>query len=624
MFRRMAGRSRWASRAVHLSRKQTPPDADVHAFLIADIRGWTSFTQEHGDEDAAPRGPFRRSGTRGGRGSPRASGRTPRRRGHGRLRLAALGDPSSRGPTATVRQGDHRRSIPAAHRRDRARCRGSGCRRGRVPGRSPERRRTASSAREAGEILASREIVHLARRIDGVRFAERGPLELKGLDQPVHVVAMRSEDRDAALAMAPFVRPSAPPRRPQAVEGGRGGGGVRGRRGVDCHPIGPGCEVARRSPRTRSASWTRIRRGRLDARAPVPSRVDRGIGGRCVGDQSRCRDRDADRPGRAGDRRPIQVGENPTGIAVGGGAVWVVDSGGPSVSRISPDTEVVETDRRRERPGGYRGRRGGVWVTNRFDGTVSRIDPTAARSSTIPVGLDPRGIAVGFGSVWVALAGRTRWCGSTRKRTRCHADRCRQCAGVAGRSADDVWVVNTLDDTVSRISPDTNSVVDTVPVGDGPRDRGRRRDRVGGERSGRDALADRARADVCVQQPDRERAARDRRRGGDLWVSVRGTATSHRGGTLRLLGSRPIARPGGRLGLVLVACCTCSGTVSRVRADRWRQPARPRPGDFDTDADRRRSNVHLRAAPGDPILERRGRRGRRFPPRARTGVPSRA
>ena len=34
----------------------------------------------------------------------------------------------------------------------------------------------------------------------------------------------------------------------------------------------------------------------------------------------------------------IQVGENPTGIAVGEDAVWVVDSGGPSVSRISPET----------------------------------------------------------------------------------------------------------------------------------------------------------------------------------------------------------------------------------------------------------------------------------------------
>lgn len=27
-------------------------EADVHAFLIADVRGWTAFTQERGDEDA--------------------------------------------------------------------------------------------------------------------------------------------------------------------------------------------------------------------------------------------------------------------------------------------------------------------------------------------------------------------------------------------------------------------------------------------------------------------------------------------------------------------------------------------------------------------------------------------
>ena len=63
---------------------------------------------------------------------------------------------------------------------------------------------------KAGEILASREIVHLARRIDGIRSSEHGPLQLKGLDQPVHVLAIRSEYQDAAVAMAPFVRTTAP------------------------------------------------------------------------------------------------------------------------------------------------------------------------------------------------------------------------------------------------------------------------------------------------------------------------------------------------------------------------------------------------------------------------------
>ena len=72
--------------------------------------------------------------------------------------------------------------------------------------------RLCSLAR-AGEVLASREIVHLALRVDGVRFTERGEAELKGLDKPVHVVAVRSEERDDALAIAPFVRSIAPPPR---------------------------------------------------------------------------------------------------------------------------------------------------------------------------------------------------------------------------------------------------------------------------------------------------------------------------------------------------------------------------------------------------------------------------
>ena len=44
-------------------------------------------------------------------------------------------------------------------------------------------------------------------------------------------------------------------------------------------------------------------------------------------------------------------------------------------------------------------------MTNRFDGTVSRIDPDSGEVIEIAVGLDPRGIVTGFGSVWTALAG---------------------------------------------------------------------------------------------------------------------------------------------------------------------------------------------------------------------------
>ncbi|HJP66750.1 MAG TPA: adenylate/guanylate cyclase domain-containing protein [Actinomycetota bacterium] len=52
------------------------------------------------------------------------------------------------------------------------------------------------------EILASREVVHLARKMDGITFVERGPVQLKGLADPVHVLRLRAEAEDAAEDMA--------------------------------------------------------------------------------------------------------------------------------------------------------------------------------------------------------------------------------------------------------------------------------------------------------------------------------------------------------------------------------------------------------------------------------------
>jgi YVTN family beta-propeller protein len=46
---------------------------------------------------------------------------------------------------------------------------------------------------------------------------------------------------------------------------------------------------------------------------------------------------------------------------------------------------------------------GSVWVTNEFDGTVSRIDPrTNLIVATIPVGGSPHDVVVSGGSVWLA------------------------------------------------------------------------------------------------------------------------------------------------------------------------------------------------------------------------------
>ena len=48
------------------------------------------------------------------------------------------------------------------------------------------------------EILASREVVHLARKVEGVAYVDRGSVQLKGLADPVHVVRLRAEADDPA------------------------------------------------------------------------------------------------------------------------------------------------------------------------------------------------------------------------------------------------------------------------------------------------------------------------------------------------------------------------------------------------------------------------------------------
>ena len=76
---------------------------------------------------------------------------------------------------------------------------------------------------------------------------------------------------------------------------------------------------------------------------------------------------------------------------------------------------------------------GAVWVADDVENAVFRIDPvrrTAGVVHQINVGNGPVSVAVGKGSVWVA---------------------------------------DNLSGTVDRIDPARNVVVETIPVGDGPR-----------------------------------------------------------------------------------------------------------------------------------------------------------
>ena len=124
----------------------------------------------------------------------------------------------------------------------------------------------------------------------------------------------------------------------------------------------------------------------------------------------------------------VSVGNEPAGLAVGAGAVWVADSTDNTVSRIvaAGAGAVTDTIPLGNGPGPIAAGESAVWVANRRDGTVSRIDPvTRSVKAEIPVGGLPSGIAVGAGAVWVA---------------------------------------NSLSGTVSRIDPRTNRVTQTIEL----------------------------------------------------------------------------------------------------------------------------------------------------------------
>jgi YVTN family beta-propeller protein len=166
----------------------------------------------------------------------------------------------------------------------------------------------------------------------------------------------------------------------------------------------------------------------------------------------------------------------PDAIAVGGGSVWVLN--GSTISELDPATashvgQVLLDD------GGELIAYGSeaVWVASSLTGVLTRVNP---RSGTSVAALDLADqiglleqLAVGEGAVWVSTSdvladdyGLLR----IDPRTNREAGRTRLRGGAAGVATGEgaVWVANTLSDTVSQIEPATRRVVRTLPVGDGP------------------------------------------------------------------------------------------------------------------------------------------------------------
>jgi class 3 adenylate cyclase/outer membrane protein assembly factor BamB len=91
-----------------------------------------------------------------------------------------------------------------------------------------------------------------------------------------------------------------------------------------------------------------------------------------------------------------------TGLAAGAGFVWVPNGRGDKLWRVNPATGTADDAISvGNNPAGVAVGEGSVWVASP-SGTVLRIDPGSDRVvKTIAVGGTPNGIAVGAGKVWV-------------------------------------------------------------------------------------------------------------------------------------------------------------------------------------------------------------------------------
>ena len=185
--------------------------SEIRTFLIADVRGYTVFTQERGDEAAA---------TLAARFAAIVREHVEARDGsvielRGDEALAVFASPrqairaavdlqdrflleTTRTPAAPLPVGiglDAGEAVPV----------GDGFRGGAL---NTAARLCAIAA--PGEILGSQSLVHLARMVDGVAYEDRGALRLKGLAEPVPVSAIVSAHVDVPAQMRSLgvVRPA--------------------------------------------------------------------------------------------------------------------------------------------------------------------------------------------------------------------------------------------------------------------------------------------------------------------------------------------------------------------------------------------------------------------------------
>ncbi|MCW2596615.1 MAG: extracellular solute-binding protein [Jatrophihabitans sp.] len=540
----------------------TPPGdvaSELLTFLFADIRGYTRFTQERGDEAAAEltakfgsivRDLVARFGgtvfeLRGDEAmcvfaSPRQT-----------FRLAValqerFVDETTADPTRPMTVGIGIDAGEAVRGPDGYR------------GGALNLAARLCARAKAGEILASPEVAHLAGAIDGIRYVVLDRITLKGLDQPVRPVRIIPVGDDLARRLASVLAAAVAPEtrsrslrwlpRPLATRPRATLAGAIALAAIVVTTVVVIVQRDRGAPRLSGLNENSVGivdpgNGRLIGQVGVgadPVAAAAGFGSVWTANTD---DDSVSRVDTATHQvRTIGVGAAPSAIAVGAGAVWVANSNAGTVTRIDPQSNTPQDPITvGNGPAGVAVGHGSVWVTNSRDATVSRIDPALNREvEVIDVGDTPRGISVGA-DVWVANSvsnSVSKINGSGR--THVAAASINVGRGPLGIAVvgDTVWVTNALDGNVSRIPTNGTSPVDTVRVGSEPAQLAAVDNHVWIAIQAAKRIAevgsDTSRVDRVVTLgpvPGGAVAA-----AGKLWVTTTTDPALHRGGVLRIRG----------------------------------------------------------------------------------------
>ena len=397
-------------------------ETELRTFLIADIRGYTTYTREHGDEAA---------GVLAGRFAELVREVVTARGGF----LLEL-----RGDEALVVFVSARNALRAAvelqdrfREAEMPRGVGIGLDAGEaVPVEGGYRGGALNIAARLcaqagpGDVIASETVIHLAARVEGVAYVEPRSYRLKGLPDPVRAVGVVSESRipkgfqrtAAACAFAAGDRSANRTRR-------RRGARRRARRvvPVGCLRHGPGAPspspIPSASPDPLAGlelpgiAFVDAASGAITGTLPIRNPVEMvASGGKLwalgLNPKAMYVIDPATRPSSDGD---VPLAKEGFGW-IDGDTIWLTDFGSRGSIGIDARPAIVIRDRPRRRPGRARPvdrvavGAGSLWVARPAAGEILRLDPATGAVQARIETFVPDILAFGDDALWVVGAGR--------------------------------------------------------------------------------------------------------------------------------------------------------------------------------------------------------------------------